>query len=78
MQLNNNTPVNFLSVVRKNFDKLKTIGFLIALVTVVFFFWFPLQFWVSRSTVEILTFAVDRITRAFNIPGTTRAVALNI
>ena len=32
----------------------------------------------SRSTADLLTVVSDRIARAFNRPGTTRAVALDI
>ena len=32
----------------------------------------------SRSTVDVLTAVSDRITRAFNRSGATRAVALDI
>ena len=32
----------------------------------------------SRSTADILTVVSDRIARAFNMPGTTRAAALDI
>ena len=42
------------------------------------FFWFPVWFRSSRSTSDILTVVSDRITRAFNRSGATRAVALGI
>ena len=42
------------------------------------FFFFPVWFWSSRSTADLLTFESDRIARAFNRSGATPAVALDI
>ena len=35
-------------------------------------------FWSSRATTDLLTVVSDRIPRAFNRPGATQAVALDI
>ena len=45
---------------------------------VVFFFDFQYGFSSSRSTADLLTVVSDRIARAFNRSGATRAVALDI
>ena len=42
------------------------------------FFYFQYGFRSSQSTADLLTVASDRIARAFNRSGATRAVALNI
>ena len=42
------------------------------------FFYFQYGFKSSQSTAYLLTFASDRIARAFNRSGATRAVALDI
>ena len=42
------------------------------------FFDFQCGFRSSRSTVDLLTVVSDRIARAFNRSGATRAVALDI
>ena len=41
-------------------------------------FFFQYCFGSSRSSADLLTVVSDRITRAFNRSGATRAVALNI
>ena len=42
------------------------------------FFYFQYGFRLSRSTADLLTVVSDRIARAFNRSGTTRAVAIDI
>ena len=42
------------------------------------FFFFPVWFWSSRSTADLLTVESDRIARAFNRSRATPAVALDI
>ena len=55
--------VSLLSVVSKVFEKLKN---------------FQYGFSPSRPTADLLTVAPDRVARAFNRSGATRAVALGI
>ena len=42
------------------------------------FFWFPVWFRSSQSTVDLLTVVSDRIARAFTRSGATRAAALDV
>ena len=73
----NYCPVSLLSVVSKVFKKLvnnRIVGHLqkFGLISN-----FQYGFRSSRSTADLLTGVSDRIARAFNRSGTTRAVALD-
>ena len=65
-------PVSFLSVVSKVFEKLVN-NRKCGLVSD-----FQYGFRSSRSTADLLTVVSDRIARAFNRSGATRAMALDI
>ena len=70
--------VNFLSVVSKVFEKLVNNRIVDHLEKCGFFSDFQYGFRSSQSTADPLTFVSDRIARAFNRSGATRAVALDI
>ena len=72
------TPVSLLSVVSKVFEKLLNNRIIHHLEKCGFFSDFQYGFRFSRSTADLLTVVSDRIARAFNRSGATRAVALDI
>ena len=74
----NYCPVSLLSVVSKVFEKLVNNRIVDHLEKCGLFSDFQYGFRSSRSTADLLTVVSDRIARAFNRSGTTRAVALNI
>ena len=74
----NYRPVSLLSVVSKVFEKLVNNRIVDHLEKCGLFSDFQYGFRSSRSTADLLTVASDRITRAFNRSGPTRAVALDI
>ena len=71
-------PVSLLSVVSKVFEKLVNNRIVDHREKCGFFSDFRYGFRFSRSTADLLTVVCDRIARAFNRSGTTRAVALDI
>ena len=71
-------PVSLLSVVSKIFEKLVNNRTVDHLEKCGLLSDFQCGFRSSRSTAELLTVVSDRIARAFNRSGATRAVALNI
>ena len=71
-------PVSLLSVVSKVFEKLVNNRIADHLEQCGLLSDFQYDFRSSRSTADLLTVVSDRITRAFNRSGTTRAVALDI
>ena len=71
----NYRPVNLLSVVSKVFEKLVNNRIVDHLEK---FSDFQYGFRSSRSTADLLTVVSDRIARAFNRSGATRAVAIDI
>ena len=71
-------PVSLLSVVSKVFEKLVNNRIVDHLEKCGLFSDFQYGFRSSRSTADLLTVVSDRITRAFNRSGATRAVALDI
>ena len=71
-------PVSLLSVVSKVFEKLLNNRIVDHLEKYGLFSDFQHGFKSSRSTADLLTVASDRIARAFNRSGATRAVALDI
>ena len=74
----NYRPVSLLSVVSKVFEKLLNNRIVDHLENCGLFSDFQYSFRSSRSTADLLTVVSDRIARAFNRSGATRAVALNI
>ena len=74
----NYRPVSLLSVVSKVFEKLVNNRIVDHLEKCGRFSDFQYGFRSSRSTADLLTVASDRIARAFNRSGATRAVALDI
>ena len=74
----NYRPVSLLSVVSKVFEKLVNNRIVDHLEKCGLFSDFQYGFRSSRSTADLLTFVSDRIVRAFNKSGATRAVALDI
>ena len=74
----NYRPVSLLSVVSKVFEKLVNNGIVDHLEKCGLFSDFQYGFRSSRSTADLLTVVSDRIARAFNRSGATRAVALDI
>ena len=72
------SPVSLLSVVSKIFEKLVNNRIVDHLENCGFFSDFQYGFRSSRSTADLLTVVSDRIARAFNWSGATRAVALDI
>ena len=71
-------PVSLLSVVSKVFEKLVNNRIVDHLEKCGLFSDFQYRFRSSRSTADLLTVVSDRIVRAFNRSGATRAVALDI
>ena len=71
-------PVSLLSVVSKVFEKLVNNRIVDHLEKCGLLSDFQYGFRSSRSTADLLTVVSDRIARAFNRSGTTRAVALDI
>ena len=74
----NYRPVSLLSVVSEVFEKLVNNRIVNHLETCGLFTDFQYGFRSSQSTADLLTVASDRIARAFNRSGATRAVALDI
>ena len=74
----NYCPVSLLSVVSKVFEKLVNNRIVDHLEKCGLFSDFQYGFRSSRSTADLLTVVSDRIARAFNRSGTTRAVTLHI
>ena len=74
----NYRPVSLLSVVSKVFEKLVNNRIVDHLEKCGLFSDFHYGFRSSRSTADLLTVVSDRIARAFNRSGATRAVALDI
>ena len=74
----NYRPVSLLSVVSKVFEKLVNNRIVDYLEKCGLFSDFQYGFRSSRSTADLLTVVSDRIARAFNRSGATRAVALDI
>ena len=74
----NYCPVSLFSVVSKVFEKLVNNGIVDHLEKCGLFSDFQYGFRSSRSTADLLTVVSDRIARAFNRSGATRAVALDI
>ena len=74
----NYCPVSFLSVVSKIFKKLVNNRIVDHLDKSGLFSDFYCGFRSSQSTADLLTVVSDRIARAFNRSGATRAVALDI
>ena len=74
----NYRPVSLLSVVSKIFEKLLNNKLADHLEECGFFSDFQYGFRSAQSTADLWTVVSDRITRAFNRPGATRAVALDI
>ena len=71
-------PVSLLSVVSKVFEKLVNNRILDHLEKCGLLSDFQYGFRSSRSTADLLTFVFDRIARAFNRSGATRAVAFDV
>ena len=74
----NYCPVSLLSVVSKVFEKLVNNRIVDHLEKCDLFSDFQYGFRSCRSTADLLTVVSDRIARAFNRPGATRTVALDI
>ena len=74
----NYSPVSLLSVISKVFEKLGNNRTVVHLEKCVLFSDFQYGFKSSRSTADLLTVVSDRIDRAFNGSGATRAVALDM
>ena len=74
----NYRPVSLLSVVSKVFERLVNNRIVDHLEKCGLFCYFQYGFRSSPSTAGLLTVASDRIARAFNRSGVTRAVALDI
>ena len=74
----NYCPVSLLSVVSKVFEKLVNNRIVGHLEKCGLFSDFQYGFRSSQSTADLLTVVSDRIARAFNRSGATRAVALDI
>ena len=74
----NYRPVSLLSVVSKVFEKLVNNRIVDHLEKCGLFSDFQYGFRSSQSTADLLTVVSDRIARAFNRSGATRAVALDI
>ena len=71
-------PVSLLSLASKVFEKLVNNRIADHLEKCSLFSYFQYGFRSSRSTADLLTVVSDRIARAFNRSGATRAVALDI
>ena len=78
LQLKSYYPVSLLSVVSKVFEKLVSNRIVDHLEKCGLFSDFQYGFRSSRSTADLLTDVSDRIARAFNRSGATRAVELDI
>ena len=74
----NYDPVSLLSVVSEVFEKLVNIGIVGHLEKCSLFSDFQYDFISSRSTTYLLTVVSDRIARACNRSGATRAVEFDI
>ena len=74
----NYRPVSLLSLISKVFEKLVNNRIVDHLEKCGLFSDFQYGFRSSRSTADLLTVVSDRIARAFNKSGATRAVALDI
>ena len=74
----NYRPASLLSVVSKVFEKLVNNRIVDHLEKCGLFSDFQYGFRSFRSTADLLTVVSDRITKAFNKSGATRAVALDI
>ena len=74
----NYRPVSLFSVISKVFEKLVNNRIAGHLEKCGLFLDFQYGFRSSRSTADLLVVVSDRIARAFNRPGATRAVALDI
>ena len=74
----NYCPCSLLSVVSKDFEKLVNNRIVDHLEKCRLFSDFQYSFRSSRSTADLLTVVSDRMARAFNKSGATRAVALDI
>ena len=74
----NYCPVSLLSVASKGFEKPVNNAIVDHLELCGLFSDFHYGFRSSQSTADLLTSVSDRITRAFNRSGDTRAVALDI
>ena len=74
----NYSPVSLLFVVSKLFEKLINNRIFDHLEKCGLFYDFQYGFRSSRSTADFLTVVSDRIPRAFNRSGATRAVAIDI
>ena len=74
----NYRPVGLLSVISKVFEKFVNNRIVDHLEKCGLFSDFQYSFRSSRSTADLLTVVSDRIARAFNRSGVTRAVALDI
>ena len=70
--------VSLLSVVSKIFEKLVNSRIIDHFAQIWPFFWFPVWFQVLLSAPYLLVLVSDRIARAHNSSGATRAVALDI
>ena len=70
--------VSFFSVVSKVFEKLVNNRIDEHLKKCDLFSDFQYDFTSSRSTADLLSFVYDRTARAFNSPGASRAVALDL
>ena len=71
-------PVSLLSVVNKVFEKLANYSIVDHLEKCGLFSYFQCGFRSTRSIADLLTVVSDRIARAFDRSGATRAVALDI
>ena len=78
LQLKTTSPVSFLSVVSKVFKNLVNNRIIHHLEKCGLFSDFHYGFRSSQSTADFLIVVSDRIPRAFNRSGSTRAIALDI
>ena len=74
----NYRPVSLLSVVNEVFEKLVNSRTFDHLEKCALFSYFQYGFGSSRSTADLLTVVSDRIARAFNRSGATRALTLDM
>ena len=74
----NYRPISLVSVVQKVFEKLVNNRLVDHLKKCGIFFYFQYSFRSSQSTVDLLTFLSDRITKAFNRPGAIPAKAFDV
>ena len=75
---NNYRPASLLSMASKIFEKQVNNGIVHLLQKCGLFSDFQFGFKSSSSTADLLIFVSDRLTWAFNSPGATQAVALDI